>query len=59
MWAALGPLLLAAAIFEIYCLVDLYRSQVQFLPKWGWALVILLVNPIGGIAYLIAGRLSQ
>jgi hypothetical protein len=58
-WAALVPVLVLALAFEIYCLVDLARSEVEKLPKWAWAMVILFVNPIGGIAYLIAGRLPR
>ena len=33
-------LVVAAAIcFDVYCLVDLRRSRVRHLSKWGWALV--------------------
>ncbi|HZD79974.1 MAG TPA: PLD nuclease N-terminal domain-containing protein [Actinomycetota bacterium] len=55
-WAALAPLLVAALAFDVYCLIDLARTPVQGLPKWAWVLLILLVNPLGGIAYLITGR---
>jgi hypothetical protein len=58
-WAALTPILVLSVAFEIYCLVDLMRSQVRYLPSWAWALVIVLVNPLGGIAYLLAGRLPR
>lgn len=58
MLAALVPLLLVAAAFDAFCLVDLVRADdVRYLPKWGWALIICLISaPIGGIAYLVAGR---
>jgi ABC-2 type transport system ATP-binding protein len=50
-------LVLAAAIsFDVFCLIDLRRGQVRYLSKWGWALVILVSNPWGGLAYLIFGR---
>ncbi|MFY9850030.1 MAG: PLD nuclease N-terminal domain-containing protein, partial [Trebonia sp.] len=50
-------LVVAAAIcFDVYCLVDLRRSRVRHLSKWGWALVIFVSNPWGGLAYLIFGR---
>jgi hypothetical protein len=55
-WAALVPVVVLFVAFEAYCLVDLARSQTRGLPKWAWALLILLVNPIGGIVYLIVGR---
>jgi ABC-2 type transport system ATP-binding protein len=39
------------------CLVDLSRRDVRYLPKWAWALVIVLANfPIGAIVYLVVGR---
>ncbi len=38
-------------------LVDLRRRDVRHLPKWAWALIIVLVSfPVGVIAYLVAGR---
>jgi hypothetical protein len=55
--AALVPLVVAAAAFEVFVLVDLRRATgVQYLPKWGWALVVLLSVPAGGIVYLLVGR---
>jgi ABC-2 type transport system ATP-binding protein len=39
------------------CLVDLSRRDVRHLPKWAWALVIVLGNfPIGAVVYLVVGR---
>jgi hypothetical protein len=58
-WAALAPIIVVAAGFVAYCLVDLSRSEVQILPRWGWVLVILVVNPLGGIAYLLVGRVAR
>ena len=43
----------------IYALLDCARadeSQIRNLPKWGWLLIIILLGPIGPIAYLVAGR---
>jgi Phospholipase_D-nuclease N-terminal len=56
--AALVPLVLVAVAFDAFCLVDLARAnEVRYLPKWVWVLVICLISaPIGGIAYLVAGR---
>ena len=57
MWQALLPIVLLLIAFAVYCLLDLRKSQVQHLPKWGWALVILFVSsPIGGILYLAFGK---
>jgi hypothetical protein len=43
----------------VIALRDLYRrptSQVVFANKWIWVAVILLVNILGAIIYLVAGR---
>jgi hypothetical protein len=55
-WAAVAPLVLAAIAWIAYCLVDLSRSEVRYLPKWGWALIILFSVPLGGIVYLLVAR---
>ena len=50
----LGALALVAMAFV---LADLYRHDVKHLPKWGWALIIVLGNfPLGAIAYFVVGR---
>ncbi len=47
----------AYAVGVTVCLVDLRRRKVRHLPKWAWALIILLGSfPIGAIIYLIVGR---
>ncbi|MBM4435768.1 MAG: PLDc_N domain-containing protein [Actinobacteria bacterium] len=41
-----------------YTLTDLLRrssAQVNG-NKWAWAAAIVLINPLGAIAYLVAGR---
>jgi ABC-2 type transport system ATP-binding protein len=57
--AAAPAILLAAlaAAFAVFCLADLIRTaQVRYLTKWGWAVVICLIAPWGGLAYLAFGR---
>ena len=58
-WVDLPPILvlMIAIGFTVYCLVDLTRvSSVRHLPKWAWALICLVAEPLGGIVYLILGR---
>ena len=56
-WAAFLPIIALLLGFSVYCLLDLRKSEVKHLPKWGWALVILLVSsPVGGVIYLAVGR---
>lgn len=41
-------------------LVDLARHEVRHVPKWAWALVVVLVSfPVGVIAYFVAGRVPR
>ena len=42
---------------DIFCLVDLYRAEeASNLPKWAWAVLIIVVHLLGAIGYLIFGR---
>lgn len=55
------PLLIPLFIIEItllvIALIDLIRREnVRYFPKWVWAVIILILNFIGPIAYLILGR---
>jgi hypothetical protein len=55
-WAALAPFLVVSLAFVGYCLWDLARGQVRYLPKWAWAVICLVSVPFGGIVYLLVGR---
>ena len=47
--------LIVAVCFVAYCLVDLYRAdRFRYLPTWAWA--ILCLNALGGVVYLIVGK---
>lgn len=51
------PLLIIEVALLVIALVDLIRrDQVKYFPKWIWAVIILILNFIGPIAYLILGR---
>ena len=53
--AALAPIVLLYLGLVGYCLWDLTRGEVRYLPKWAWAVVVIFFT-FGGIAYLIWGR---
>ena len=56
---ALGLLAVVEITVGVIALVDLYRrpiDQVVLANKWVWVAIILLVNIIGPIIYLMAGR---
>jgi hypothetical protein len=50
------PLLVAAAIWNAYCLRELKRHDARRLPKFVWGVVIMAQAPFGGLAYLLFGR---
>ena len=54
---ALLPLALLTLGLAVYSLHRLVRPErVAYLPKWAWALVIVLVIPWGALAYLVLSR---
>ena len=57
--AALLPLIILGVAFVGYCLFDLSRNDVRYLPKWAWAVICLLSVPVGGIIYLTVGRVRR
>jgi len=53
----LWPLIVFQFLLFLWALIDLIRRrQVKHLPKWAWALIIILVNLFGPIIYLVFGR---
>jgi hypothetical protein len=51
------PLLLLQLAVQIWALVDLVRRErVAKLPKWLWAVLIVLLNLLGPILYFLLGR---
>jgi membrane protein implicated in regulation of membrane protease activity len=54
----LGVLLVV--VFDVFCLLRLAAADTaHFLPKFAWAVLIVCTSPIGGLAYLLARRLSK
>ncbi len=42
---------------RLFAFFDLLRRErIKVLPKWTWALIVLLVGYIGSISYLVLGR---
>ena len=57
-----GFLVLLSLALTLYTFVDCAmrdETQIKKLPKWGWLLVILFLQPIGGIVYLAIGRVRK
>ena len=58
--AVLIPILIVVLALDVFCFVDLYRAEeVGYLPKWAWAIIIILIHFFGAIGYLIFGRKRQ
>jgi hypothetical protein len=54
------PLLIIQLGLMVYCLVDLSRrDKVRGLPRWAWALIIILGELIGPIVYIFVGRIEE
>jgi hypothetical protein len=44
---------------QLYGLIDCAQredSDVRRLPRWGWIIIMVLIPPLGAVAYLVAGR---
>ena len=57
-----GLLLILSVALTLYTFVECAMrddSQIKKIPKWGWLLVILFLQPIGGIVYLVIGRVRR
>lgn len=48
-----APVIILEVILVGFCLYRLTIDRVKFLPKWVWALIIIFVQLIGGIAFLL------
>ena len=59
-WAIWIPVIVLVTIVVVACLIDIARrSHVKHLPKVAWALIVVLVVPLGAVAYLALGRDSR
>jgi ABC-2 type transport system ATP-binding protein len=54
--AAVWIVVAVAAAIVIAALIDLVRRDVRHLPKWAWAILILVSFPLGVILYFALGR---
>lgn len=54
----LGVLLVV--VFDVFCLLRLGTADTaNFVPRFAWAILIVGVSPIGGLAYLLTQRLRM
>jgi membrane protein implicated in regulation of membrane protease activity len=50
--------LLFALVLMVFCLVHISTDdEVRFLPRWAWAIVVVCVSPLGGLAFLLSQHL--
>jgi hypothetical protein len=50
----LAPLIVIQFILIVVCIRSIIKEEVNYLPKWAWALIVF--NLFGSIIYLIVGR---
>ncbi|MDF2672689.1 MAG: hypothetical protein K0R09_954 [Clostridiales bacterium] len=50
------PIIIIQLGLVIFALFRLAKDNVKYLPKWGWALVIIFFNLAGPIIFLVVGR---
>ncbi|GGG11451.1 negative regulatory protein YxlE [Paenibacillus albidus] len=55
-WGLIGPLVGLQLLLAVIGLISLSKAESVRGPKWLWAIVIVLGNLIGTIAYFTAGR---
>jgi hypothetical protein len=54
------PLIVVQLVLMVVCLIDLSkRARVRGLPKWAWAIIIVLGELLGPIIYLFVGRMEE
>ena len=54
------PLILVQLGLAVFCLIDLSKRQtVKYIPRWAWAIIILLGELIGPVIYLLVGRSEE
>ncbi|HBX48660.1 MAG TPA: hypothetical protein DEF85_07195 [Clostridiaceae bacterium] len=52
----IAPLIAIQLVLMIFCLIRLKKDKAKYLPKWGWALIIIFGELWGPIVYLLIGR---
>lgn len=55
------PVILIQWSLMVIALVKLFKAEAEpkYMPRWGWALVIVFINLIGPIVYLVIGRREE
>ena len=52
-------IVIVPVVLAIYCLVQVAQSRadlVRTLPRWGWAVLILVLPLLGSVGWLVLGR---
>ena len=55
---AWSPFFVAFAAFSLWSLWHLMRHESPYMPKWGWALLIVFAMPVGTLIYLLVAVLG-
>lgn len=52
----LALLYVAVVVFAIVDIITIAEGRVKVMPKWGWAIVVLLFPIVGVVLWFLAGR---
>ena len=50
------PLIIIQSFLKVFCLLKLSKDTTKYLPKWLWAIIVILGELLGPIVYLLLGR---
>jgi hypothetical protein len=53
------PVILIQLGLMVFALIDLARRPTANGPRWLWAIIIIVINIIGPIAYFLIGRREE
>ncbi|WP_446663474.1 PLD nuclease N-terminal domain-containing protein [Flexivirga sp. B27] len=58
-WPLMLPVVVLGVLLVVYCLVDIVRADRDLLlQKWQWALAVIILPPIGALAYVLFEKLG-
>lgn len=51
-----GLILIAFWVWAVFDVISTDESMVRNLPKFPWLFIVIILNPVGGLAWLLLGR---
>jgi membrane protease YdiL (CAAX protease family) len=51
-FASWAPIFVIVIVVTVFSLGHLATNRVPYMPKWAWAVLIIVGMPIGGVVYI-------